>query len=90
MKIRLSASLLARYGIRAGMRTAQDRADALGVSRSHLLHLERGAVNASDDLIDRMAELYDRPRARIEDALDIQRKSLAKRVLANTRNGGEL
>lgn len=89
-KIRLSASQVARYGILAGLKTAQERADALGISRSHLLHVERGAVRPSEDLVDRMGELYGRETWKIQDACDVQRRSLAKRVLENSRNGGEL
>lgn len=81
-RIRSNASRIARYGIIKGYRTAQERADALGISRSHILHLERGDGTASVWLMDRMAELYGRSQNAVADALREARSSLRKREAA--------
>ena len=53
-----TAGPLARLGIAAGYETAVERASALGCSRSHLLHCERGAMLPGLDLLVRMAGTY--------------------------------
>ena len=63
----------------------EERALALGVSRSHLMHVERGAVFPSADLIDRMSATYKKPSEVIQRAANLARESLAHRMLAQSR-----
>lgn len=49
---------LAQIRVKAGYKTAQDAADLLGISRVHLLGIERGKGGPSEDLLQRMATLY--------------------------------
>lgn len=84
-RIRLTGNSLAVYGQRVGLITGQERALALGVSRSHLMHVERGAVFPSADLIDRMSATYKKPSEVIQRAANLARESLAHRMLAQSR-----
>jgi transcriptional regulator with XRE-family HTH domain len=49
---------LAILGIKANFRTQEARAAALGVSRNHLMTLERGQESPSLRLIQKMIEVY--------------------------------
>jgi hypothetical protein len=70
-----NVSPLARLGIAAGFRTAADRAEALGCSRSHLLHCEIGSSLPGLDLIARMVTTYETTPETVEKALhDIIRR----------------
>ena len=55
---RLSRHQLARLGQRAGLQRIQDRADAVGISRSHLNKVECGAMKPSLEMVDRMSAAY--------------------------------
>ena len=84
-RMRLTSSPLAALGQRAGFATAAERAAATGLSRSHILHLERGAVRPSMEAIRAMSEAYHQPEAKIERASELCRESLAHRMLAQSR-----
>jgi transcriptional regulator with XRE-family HTH domain len=49
---------LAILGIKAGFTTQEARAAALGISRNHLMTLERGQESPSQRLIQKMLEVY--------------------------------
>ena len=67
-KMRLSANPLSIIGQRAGYATSEARAQAIGgVTRSYLLRCERGAQMPSQELIERMAQVYARPVEDIQD-----------------------
>ena len=82
---RLAGNPLAQIGIAAGFETAEARANACGISRSHLLHVERGAVWPSADLVDRMSAAYHKPIEMLERAAALSRESLARRMLEQAR-----
>ena len=84
-RFRLSGNALATLGQKAGFLTGEERAKACKVSRSHLMHVERGSVWPSADLIDRMAAAYNRPVELIERAAAEARESLARRMLDQAR-----
>lgn len=84
-RMRLTGNSLAAMGQKVGLITGQERAVALGISRSHLMHVERGAIRPSPALVDRMAEVYRKPVEVIERASDLARETLAHRVLAQVR-----
>lgn len=74
-----TAGPLARLGIAAGYETAVERASALGCSRSHLLHCERGAMLPGLDLMDTMAAVYGVHLKDIERAAKRASRNLTKR-----------
>ena len=76
---------LARMGLDAGLVTAQQRADACGISRSHMLHVERGAVWPSAELLDRMSAAYHIHVDVLERAASLARENLARRMLEQSR-----
>lgn len=80
--MRLTSSPLAVLGQRAGFATAAERAAAVGISRSHLLHIERGAVRPSLEVVGRMAEAYHQAEGAIERAADTCQATLARRTIA--------
>jgi transcriptional regulator with XRE-family HTH domain len=82
---RLTGSLLAAIGQKAGYSTAKDRASILGISRSHLLHLERGEFLPSPKIVDAMAQAYKRPIEHIERAAAAGVERLAERKIAHVR-----
>lgn len=84
-RYRLASNPLAILGQRSGLQFAGDRARALGVSRSHLLHVERGAVWPSAELLDRMAEVYHKSLEQLESAAARSREALARRMLEQAR-----
>ena len=84
-RMRMPGSPLAAMGQAAGYETAQQRADALAISRSHLLHMERGEFRPSPALVDRMAAAYKKPVAYIERATNLAVERLAERKIAHVR-----
>ena len=80
---RKDAGDLAALGIRAGYPTATERARAVGCSRSHLLHCERGAVLPGLDLIERMGLAYGVSQRKVEAAAE----SCLRRLAARSRRG---
>lgn len=60
------AGPLAAMGIKRGLVTAASRAKAIGCSRSHLLHCERGACLPGVELLARMAQKYRAAYANVE------------------------
>ena len=90
MRVRPNASPLARMGILMGYRSAQNRADLLGISRSHLLHVERGSVVPSGDLVARMAQAYEKEPEAVEQAFRDHRVALARKVIAGDKERGVL
>lgn len=86
--MRLTANTLAVWGQKQGLVTGAERAAALGISRSHLLHVERGAVYPSPQLVDRMAAVYKRTSDEVERAAHLARETLAHRMLAQARQLG--
>lgn len=80
--MRLTSNPLAVFGQRAGFPTAAERAAAVGISRSHLLHVERGAVRPSLEVVSKMAEAYKVSEGEIERAADLTRANLARRTIA--------
>lgn len=56
--MRLVRTDLALARVAAGYETAAKAAEALAVSRMHLLNIERGRCGASDELFERMSALY--------------------------------
>lgn len=85
-RARLTGNSLATYGQKVGLLTGQQRATALGVSRSHLMQVERGGVYPGPSLIDRMSDTYKKPVEVIERAAKLARESLAHRMLAQARD----
>jgi transcriptional regulator with XRE-family HTH domain len=83
--MRLTDSMLARYGQDAGFITAQERADAIGFSRSHLLHVERGDFMPSPAMVDAMARVYNQPDTKIERAARTCVENLAQRKINHMR-----
>jgi transcriptional regulator with XRE-family HTH domain len=83
---RLSSSVLATMGQHAGFQTADERAAVLGISRSHLLHVERGAVRPSAKVVDAMSEAYHQPVEKIERAAVLARTTLAHRIIAQANS----
>ena len=84
-QFRLASNPLAILGQRAGLQFAGDRARALGISRSHLLHVERGAVWPSAELLDRMSAVYHKGIEQLENAAARSREALARRMLEQAR-----
>ena len=82
---RLTGNSLSVYGQKVGLLTGQQRAVALKVSRSHLMHVERGAIYPGPALIDRMSDLYRKPVDVIVRAANLARETLAHRMLAQSR-----
>jgi transcriptional regulator with XRE-family HTH domain len=80
-RVRLASNPLSRIGQRAGFSTALERATALGVSRSYLLQVERGAHLPSPRLIESMAKAYKHPAELLEKAALAARLMLARRIL---------
>ena len=72
----MAGNPLAALGMRAGYNTGRDRAKALAISRSHLMHIERGAIFPSETIIARMAAVYDRPEEMIVRAARLSRRRL--------------
>ena len=64
------AGPLAVLGINRGLVTARERAAAIGCSRSHLLHCERGACLPGQELMARMARKYRYAYAKVAGAAD--------------------
>lgn len=83
--MRLTSSPLAVLGQRAGFATGAERAAAVGVSLSHLQHIERGAVRPSLEVIEQMAEAYHESVGKIERASDLCRENLARRTIAQIK-----
>jgi transcriptional regulator with XRE-family HTH domain len=84
-RMRLTRSPLGALGQAAGFESRVARAAALGISVSHLSHVERGDVRASVDLMDRMAEVYKVHAAKVERAANLCREELARQVIARVR-----
>lgn len=82
---RLTGNSLAVYGQKVGLVTGQQRATALGVSRSHLMHVERGSIYPGPKLIDAMVKTYKKPMDVIVRAANLARETLAHRMLAQSR-----
>lgn len=53
-----SKTPLGRYRVQAGYQTVQEGADAIGISRTHLVNFERGSAGVSPQVLARMAEVY--------------------------------
>lgn len=77
-----TAGPLAKLGITAGYTTAADRAAAIGCSRSHLLHCERGFQPPGLELMDRMASVYKVSPESVEQAVEKVMETLRKRGAA--------
>ena len=58
MTVRLTRHALARMGQKAGFETLAARAEALGISRSHMNKVERGELKPGAELVDRMSAAY--------------------------------
>lgn len=86
----MTANLLAAMGQKAGYPTANDRAKALGISRSHLLHMERGEFRPSPRVVDAMCLAYHKTPEQIERAADFQIEQLATRKIAQVRGAGNV
>ena len=84
-RLRLTGNALATYGQKVGLLTGQQRAVALKISRSHLMHVERGVIYPGPSLIDRMSAVYKKPVAVIERAANLARETLAHRMLAQSQ-----
>lgn len=82
---RLPGNALAAMGQDAGYNTANERAAILGISRSHLLHVERGEFMPSPGLVDAMSEAYHKPVSVIELAAQRGIQRLAERKIAHIR-----
>lgn len=76
---------LAMMGQAVGLETANARAEALEISRSHLLHVERGEIRPSPALMDRMAAKYRKAVSVIERAVDESQIRLAERKISQIR-----
>ena len=84
-RMRLTANPLAHIGQLAGYRRVRDRAEALQVSASYLSEVERGRTMPSADLVDRMADKYERTPTQVERAARLGRENLSRRILEQTR-----
>lgn len=84
--LRLTSSPLADIGARAGYPTGRDRAEALGISRNHLYHVESGDTKLSARLADLMSQLYNCPVGMIERAATVVREEYCRRVLNSLRD----
>lgn len=74
-------SVLAKRRMKAGYPTAQDAAPKLKVSRVHLLKVESGQGTASEELIQRMARLYEADAEDVRRELRKERKAALHRML---------
>ena len=83
--MRLTRSRLATLRLRAGYSTAQAGADALGISRAHLLNIERGATGPSEALLARMAATYKVALEVVATAVARARYEMAERVMESQR-----
>lgn len=72
---------LADFRKEAGYPSAAKAAARLGISTIHLYNCEEGSRGASDDLIGRMAALYDVPEASIRREIRRAKKALLERAL---------
>jgi len=84
-RIRLDSSPLSLIGQRAGFMTCPERAEAAGLSIHTLRHLERGSFLPGPDIVDMLAQAYDRPVPEIERALSLTRENLLRKELERAR-----
>jgi hypothetical protein len=83
--VRGGSSPLSTLGQRAGYATTVARAQALGISRGYLFHLERGAQVPGPELAARMAQLYGLPLGAITDAVARGQARFARRLALQVR-----
>jgi len=84
-RARPTFSPLTLLGQKAGLYTVKERADAVDLTRSYVVHIERGAVRPSAGVIGRMAEAYKVSVEQIEKALQTSRANLARRIKEQDR-----
>jgi transcriptional regulator with XRE-family HTH domain len=72
-------------GQQAGYMTGPERAEATGISVHTLRHLERGSFMPGPEIIDKLAEAYDRSVKDIERACSLTRENLLRKELERAR-----
>jgi len=72
---------IAQHRVKAGFRSGQVAAEALGVSLIHLREVERGASGISTDVATRMARLYRVSVAEVIRAIRSARRAHHQRML---------
>lgn len=84
-RLRLTNNPLALLRQQAGFASAEAAAKALGYSRSHLLHVERGDFMPSPEMVDAMAAAYHKATTVIERAARLSVENLAQRKINQCR-----
>lgn len=85
-RMRLTNNPLAMLRQQAGFSSAGEGAAAIGYSRSHLLHVERGDFMPSPEMVDAMAAAYNQPVTKIERAARLAVENLAQRKINQIRS----
>ena len=80
-KMRLTVNPLAIIGQMAGLPTLTARAQAIGISRGYLAHIERGQAQPSEDVIAKMAVAYERDEKDCRYAWEKCRERYALRLM---------
>lgn len=78
---RYSATQLGRWRIRNGFKRAKEAAEHAGCSTLHLLAIEEGRKNPSDELLERMAPVYGKSLEEMKRGIRRARMDLMHRQL---------